>query len=73
VTFISGFARLLLATIMFSFVYLFWHTPKQLKMAVCDAQRMCPHCGRITPRTQAACLECGGALITCHPDRKHGW
>jgi hypothetical protein len=26
------------------------------------SQRMCPFCGRITPRYETCCLECGKAL-----------
>lgn len=26
------------------------------------SQRMCPFCGRITPRYKSSCLECGHAL-----------
>ena len=26
------------------------------------SQRMCPFCGRITPRAQTSCLECGKTL-----------
>jgi len=62
VTLISVLARLLFAIVIFSAIYISWQKPQQ-KLAVAAAQRMCPHCGRITPRSEAACLECGGPLI----------
>jgi hypothetical protein len=58
VTIINSCALLFLAAIVLSFSYLSWHRSHQ-KVPVCDGQRICPHCGRITARTQAACLECG--------------
>jgi hypothetical protein len=32
------------------------------QMAGYAAQRMCPACGLITPRSKAACMECGKAF-----------
>lgn len=60
-TFVSISARLLLAGLVFLMIFLSWRRPLQ-KMPVYAAQRMCPHCGRITPRAGTACLECGGVL-----------
>jgi len=51
-------AGVLLAVLILSVVYLSWQR-LQRKLPVCGAQRMCPHCGRITARAQAVCLECG--------------
>jgi hypothetical protein len=34
------------------------------QMAGYASQRMCPACGLITPRAQAACLECGKVLVS---------
>jgi hypothetical protein len=33
------------------------------QMAGYAAQRMCPSCGLITPRSKAACVECGKAFV----------
>lgn len=33
------------------------------QMAGYAAQRMCPACGLITPRSKAACLECGRMFV----------
>jgi hypothetical protein len=55
--------RLLLATIVFLIIYRA-RTRQQEVVPAFPAQRMCPHCGRITPRSEAACLECGGSLAT---------
>jgi hypothetical protein len=33
------------------------------QMAGYASQRMCPSCGLITPRSKAACLECGKIFI----------
>jgi hypothetical protein len=51
-------ACVLLAILIWSVIYLSRQRLQQ-KLPVCDAQRMCPHCGRITARAQAVCLECG--------------
>lgn len=56
-------ARLLFAASVFFVIYVSRRRQQQV-MPVFAAQRMCPHCGRITPRSEAACLECGGALVT---------
>ena len=60
-TAISICARLLLAAMVFLVIYLS-RRKAQPKLAAFAAQRMCPHCGRITPRAGAACLECGEIL-----------
>lgn len=62
-TVISVCVRLLLAAVVFLVVYQSRRRPLQEAPAFAG-QRMCPHCGRITPRSEAACLECGGVLIT---------
>ena len=59
----SIYVRLLLATIVFLIICMS-RTRRQEVVPAFPAQRMCPHCGRITPRSEAACLECGGALTT---------
>jgi hypothetical protein len=33
-------------------------------------QRMCPACGLITPRSKAACLECGRAFVSVSVGRR---
>ena len=38
--------------------------PAQPRVPAIGTQRMCPHCGRITPRAKSACLECGRLLAT---------
>jgi hypothetical protein len=38
------------------------------QMAGYASQRMCPSCGLITPRSKAACLECGKMLL--HPPNR---
>ncbi len=55
--------RLLLATIVFLIIYMSRTRQREVVPAF-PAQRMCFHCGRITPRSEAACLECGGSLTT---------
>ena len=55
--------RLLLATMVFLIISMS-KTRRQELVQAFPAQRMCPHCGRITPRSGAACLECGGPLAT---------
>ena len=36
---------------------------QDLQMAGYAAQRMCPACGLITPRSKTACLECGKVFL----------
>jgi hypothetical protein len=43
-------------------VYLFFRRQKEGQFPALGTQRMCPHCGRITARAHATCLECGGRL-----------
>jgi ribosomal protein S27E len=33
-------------------------------------QRMCPACGLITPRSKAACLECGRVFVSVSGGRR---
>jgi hypothetical protein len=40
------------------------------EMAGYASQRMCPACGLITPRAQAACLECGKAFVSAPVERQ---
>jgi hypothetical protein len=63
VTVISFCVRLLFAAVVFLVLYQSRRRPLQVA-SVFAAQRMCPHCGRITARSAAACLECGGVLLT---------
>jgi predicted amidophosphoribosyltransferase len=46
---------------LFIFYRMRWLRPQ---MAGYAAQRMCPSCGLITPRSKAACMECGKAFST---------
>ena len=57
-TIIGVCIRVLFALAVFSLIYLSWYKMRR-KSPVFDSQRMCPHCGRITARAKAACLECG--------------
>lgn len=59
----SVFVPLLLVTIVFVLIYMS-RMRRQQAVPVFPAQRMCPHCGKITPRSGAVCLECGGSLTT---------
>lgn len=34
------------------------------------SQRMCPACGLITPRSKAACLECGKPFLSATTERQ---
>jgi predicted amidophosphoribosyltransferase len=36
----------------------------KLQVAGYASQRMCPACGLITPRSKAACLECGKPFLS---------
>lgn len=47
------------------FAALLFYRLRKLKpqMAGYASQRMCPACGLITPRSKAACLECGKLFI----------
>jgi hypothetical protein len=58
---INVYASLMLMVLVSVALFLSWrranqHLPELRKHAIC------PHCGRITPCAQAACLECGGVL-----------
>jgi len=69
-----GFSGGLLA-VMFAIALVLFLRMRRLRpqMAGYAAQRMCPACGLITPRSKAACLECGKVFITAavgRPDRK---
>lgn len=66
VTAIDVCVALVLAVIAFVAVYLSRRPRGQteLRFPALGAQRMCPHCGRITSCAHAACLECGKALAT---------
>ena len=48
-------------------VFVFWlfYRMQRLKLQVAGfaSQRMCPACGLITPRSKAACLECGTPFL----------
>jgi hypothetical protein len=61
VTIIASCVGLLLAVIAFLAVYFFRRRPEK-RFPALGSLRMCPHCGRITARARAACLECGKAL-----------
>ena len=47
-------------------IVLFYYRMRRLRpqMAGYAAQRMCPACGLITPRSKASCLECGKAFVS---------
>jgi hypothetical protein len=66
VTIIASCVGLLLAVIAFLAVYFFrrrfFRRRPEKRFPALGSLRMCPHCGRITARAQAACLECGKAL-----------
>ncbi len=40
------------------------------QMAGYESQRMCPACGLITPRSKAACLECGKPFLSAGVGRQ---
>jgi hypothetical protein len=64
-TAINVFVGLILTVILCVAVYMSRRPkrPAELRFPALGAQRMCPHCGRITSRSSAACLECGKALV----------
>jgi hypothetical protein len=47
------------------FVYRMWWLKPEI--AGYASQRMCPACGLITPRSKAACLECGKVFMASKP------
>jgi hypothetical protein len=53
---------LIFAALAYLGFYLFQRRTVDPRGPAIGAQRMCPHCGRITARSRAACLECGKAL-----------
>jgi len=59
-----GISGGLLAVIVAIALVLFYRM-RRLKpqMSGYAAQRMCPACGLITPRSKAACVECGKAFV----------
>jgi hypothetical protein len=61
----AGVLALVFAMVM---VYKLWRVRPQ--MAGYASQRMCPACGLITPRAQAACLECGKVMASAPVGRE---
>jgi hypothetical protein len=57
---IGAFLGLLI--VLFMIVLLRWSRKMEPQVAKAGLQRMCPHCGLITSRVKASCLECGKAF-----------
>jgi hypothetical protein len=58
---INVYASLVLMVLVLVSLFLSWHRANQ-RLPKLREQAICPHCGRITPCAQVACLECGGEL-----------
>jgi len=61
--------EILLIPVVFLALFGFWFfygKPRKSRprTVVMGRLRMCPSCGRITPRSKSACLECGKVLAT---------
>ncbi|MHB8218560.1 MAG: hypothetical protein ACYDDS_21010 [Candidatus Sulfotelmatobacter sp.] len=55
-----------LLVVAFAIAIVLFYRMRRLRpqMAGYAAQRMCPACGLITPRSKASCLECGKAFVS---------
>jgi len=49
--------------VVFALVLVYRMRRLKPQMAGYASQRMCPACGLITPRSKAACLECGKVFL----------
>jgi hypothetical protein len=60
-----GISGVLLAVVG-AIVLILFYRMRRLKpqMAGYASQRMCPACGLITPRSKAACVECGKVFVS---------
>jgi formate dehydrogenase maturation protein FdhE len=58
----NAYASLMLMVIVLVALFLSWRRTNQRLPEEIREQAICPHCGRITPSAQVACLECGGVL-----------
>jgi hypothetical protein len=52
-----------LLAVVFALVLVYRMLRLKPQMAGYASQRMCPACGLITPRSKAACLECGKVFL----------
>ena len=53
-----------LLAVVFAFGLFYRMHRLKLQVAGFASQRMCPACGLITPRSKAACLECGKPFLS---------
>jgi len=63
----GGLLAVILAIALVMFLRMRRLTPQ---MAGYGAQRMCPACGLITPRSKTGCVECGKAFLSDPPVRQ---
>jgi len=63
---VIGISGGLLAVVGAILLVIFYYRIRRLRpqMAGYASQRMCPACGLITPRSKAACLECGKTFVS---------
>jgi hypothetical protein len=61
-----------LLAVIFAIALVLFFRMRRLRpqMAGYATQRMCPACGLITPRSKAACLECGKSFVSDPPVRQ---